>query len=65
MKSVLEKIALSLVLIGSINWGLVGLFKLDIIASIFGGIEGILARIIYSLIGLSGLYLIYTSIKEK
>ena len=49
-------VALSLVILGAINWGLIGLFRFDLIAVIFGGVEGIFARIIYTLIALAGLY---------
>ncbi|MCX7884706.1 MAG: DUF378 domain-containing protein [Caloramator sp.] len=61
----LSKAAFILVLIGAINWGLIGFFKFDLIATIFGGMEGIIPRIIYSLVGLSGLYLIYDLIANK
>lgn len=59
------KIAFILVIIGAVNWGLVGLFKFDLVAAIFGGMESILSRIIYTLVGLSGLLLIYSGLKEK
>ncbi|HIV75477.1 MAG TPA: DUF378 domain-containing protein [Candidatus Pseudogracilibacillus intestinigallinarum] len=49
-------LALILVIIGAINWGLIGLFQFDLVASIFGGQGAILSRIIYALVGLSGLY---------
>ncbi|MDR1537963.1 MAG: DUF378 domain-containing protein [Clostridiales bacterium] len=48
--------ALTLVIIGAINWGLIGFFKFDLIATLFGGMEGWLSRIIYAAIGLAGLY---------
>ena len=48
--------ALTLVILGAINWALIGLFKFDLIATIFGGMESWLSRIIYIAIGLSGLY---------
>ena len=51
----LQKICLVLVIIGAINWGLVGLFKLDLVATLFGDSENIIARIIYCLIGICGL----------
>lgn len=51
----LKKIALTLVIIGAINWGLIGLFQFDLVAAIFGGQDGALARVIYTLVGLSGL----------
>jgi len=48
--------ALTLVILGAINWGLIGLFRFDLIAVIFGGMEGIVSRIIYTIIALAGLY---------
>ena len=56
--STLQRIALAIVVIGAINWGLVGLFQFDLVASIFGGISPIPSRIVYALDGLSGLYCI-------
>jgi uncharacterized membrane protein YuzA (DUF378 family) len=46
---------LVLVIIGAINWGLIGFFQFDLVASIFGGQDSALSRIIYGLVGLSGL----------
>lgn len=51
----LQKIALTLVIIGAINWGLIGLFNFDLVATIFGGQDSFLSRLIYSIVGLSGL----------
>jgi len=48
--------ALSLVILGAINWGLIGLFRFDLVAVIFGGMEAIVSRIIYTIIALAGLY---------
>ena len=48
--------ALTLVILGALNWGLIGLFRFDLIATIFGGMEAIISRIIYTLIALAGLY---------
>ena len=50
--------ALTLVILGAINWGLIGLFRFDLIAVVFGGMEAIVSRIIYTLIALAGLYCI-------
>jgi uncharacterized membrane protein YuzA (DUF378 family) len=47
--------ALLLVVIGALNWGLVGFFQYDLISDIFGGTMSMAARVIYALIGLSGL----------
>ena len=52
-----DNTALTLVIIGAINWLLVGVFRFDLVALIFGNLSW-LSRIIYTLVGLSGLYLI-------
>jgi uncharacterized membrane protein YuzA (DUF378 family) len=54
----MDTIALILSIIGSLNWGLVGLFKFDLVAWIFGGQDAVLSRIIYGLVGLAGLWCI-------
>lgn len=59
----LDWIAMVLVIIGAVNWGLVGLLQLDLVDKIFGGLP-ILAKIVYILVGLSGLYLIYYITKK-
>ena len=51
----LHKIALLLVIVGALNWGLVGLFEFDLVASVFGGSDQIVSRVIYSLIALGGI----------
>lgn len=55
----LKIIAFILTIIGAINWGLVGLFRFDLVASIFGEMSYI-TRIVYSLVGFSGLYSLIT-----
>ena len=52
----LNLITLLLVIIGGINWLLVGAFQFDLVAAIFGGQDAALARIVYVLVGLSALY---------
>ena len=52
----LNILTLLLVIIGGINWLLVGLFQIDLVAAIFGGQTALLSRIIYILVGLSALY---------
>ena len=49
-------IALTLIIIGAINWGLIGFFQFDLIAMLFGGMSSWLSRIIYALVGIAGLY---------
>ena len=55
MKAI-DKTALLLVIIGAINWLLIGLFKFDLVAAIFGGQDGTFSRIIYSLVGIAGIW---------
>lgn len=52
----MDTIALLISIIGSINWGLIGLFKFDLVAWIFGGQDAIVSRIIYAVVGLAGLW---------
>ncbi len=54
----MDTIALILSIIGSLNWGLVGLFKFDLVAWLFGGQDAIISRIIYTVIALAGLWCI-------
>ncbi|MBR4973241.1 MAG: DUF378 domain-containing protein, partial [Clostridia bacterium] len=49
-----DKICLILVIIGSLNWGLVGLFEFDLVAWAFGGSTAIISRIVYTVIALAG-----------
>ena len=51
----LEIIATTLIIIGAINWGLVGLFDFNLVALIFGGAESMLTKIVYIIVGISGL----------
>lgn len=55
-------IAMALLIIGGLNWGLVGLFNFDLVATLFGQMSS-LSRIVYVLVGISALYSIYTSSK--
>ena len=52
---VVDKIALVLIIVGAINWGLIGIFNFNLVAAIFGDMT-VLARIIYGLVGVSGLW---------
>ncbi len=54
----LDRICLLLVIVGSLNWGLVGIFQFDLVAWIFGGSDALLARIIYTVIALAGIWCI-------
>ncbi|MCH5296089.1 MAG: DUF378 domain-containing protein [Ruminococcus sp.] len=54
----LDKIALTLLVIGGLNWGSIGIFQFDIVAWIFGGQTGIVSRIIYIIVGLAAIWCI-------
>ena len=54
---VIDTIALVLIIIGAINWGLVGIFNLNLVDAIFGAMS-VISRIIYILVGISGLWAI-------
>jgi uncharacterized membrane protein YuzA (DUF378 family) len=57
--NIVRIIAYIFVIIGAINWGLVGFFNFDLVAAIFGEMS-LLARIVYSIVGISGLILLFT-----
>ncbi len=57
-KTVLDWIALVLVIIGGLNWGLVGIWNFDLVAAVFGSILW-LQNLVYILVGVAALYLIY------
>lgn len=54
---IIDKIALALVIIGAINWGLIGLFSFNLVDTLFGAMS-IISRIVYILVGISGLWCI-------
>lgn len=60
--SVLDWIAMILVIIGGLNWGLVGVLGLDFVATIFGG-DSLIARVIYILVGLAAIYVLINAAK--
>lgn len=60
----LDWVTYVLVIIGGLNWGLVGIFEFDLVAKIFGD-GGAVARVIYTLVGLSALYMLAMAGKMK
>ncbi|MBP1888845.1 uncharacterized membrane protein YuzA (DUF378 family) [Clostridium moniliforme] len=60
----LDTLALLLVIIGAINWGLIGFFQFDLVKALFGDMSA-LSRIVYSIIGIAGLYSISFFAKSK
>jgi uncharacterized membrane protein YuzA (DUF378 family) len=61
----LHWIALVLVIVGAVNWGLVGLFQFDLVAVLFGGQSAALSRVVYSLVGVSGVVVVLTSLAMR
>lgn len=55
---IMDRIALILTIVGSLNWGSIGLFRFDLVAWICGGMNTLLARIIYTVVGLAGVWCI-------
>ena len=55
---IMDKICLALTIIGALNWGSIGLFKFDIVGWIWGGRGALWARIIYTIVGLAGIWCI-------
>ncbi len=54
----MDTIALILSIIGSLNWGLIGIFRFDLVAWLFGGQTATVSRIVYALVGLAGIWCI-------
>ena len=62
---VFDRIALFLVIVGAINWGSIGLFAFDLVAWIGGGQTALLSRIIYTIVGIAGLWCISLLFRES
>ena len=62
---VLDRIALLLVVVGALNWGIIGLFGLDLVAFVFGGQMAVISRVIYALVGLGGLWCVSLLFRER
>ena len=62
---ILNKIALALAIVGALNWGLVGLFTFDLVAWICGGATTVVARIIYTLVAIAGIFCITMLFKRN
>lgn len=52
----MDSLALILSIVGCLNWGLVGIFQFDLVAWLFGGVDSVVSRIVYTLVGLSALW---------
>lgn len=61
----MDRLALILVIVGALNWLLVGLFQFDLVAAVFGGQSSFLSRAVYILVGLAGLWAISLLFREQ
>jgi hypothetical protein len=61
----MDKIALTLLIIGGINWGCVGLFQFDLVAFVCGGSGGIISRVVYTLVGLSAIWCVSLLFRDQ
>jgi len=61
----LDRLALVIVIIGALNWLLIGLFQYDLVAAIFGGSTSFVSKAIYTIVGLAGLYAISLLFREN
>lgn len=61
----MDRLAILLMIIGAINWGLIGLFQFDLVAYLFGGPSSIISRTIYTLVGIAGIYSISLLFRER
>ncbi len=61
----IDNLALTLVIIGAVNWGSVGIFGFDFVSAILGGSGSVLSRIVFSLVGIAGLWSIGILFKDK
>jgi uncharacterized membrane protein YuzA (DUF378 family) len=59
----LDWTAIVLTIIGALNWGLIGLFRFNLVSFLFGEMT-LLSRVVYTLVGIAGIYLIYTASKS-
>lgn len=61
----MDRLALVLVIIGALNWLLVGLFQFDLVASLFGGQGAALSRVVYTLVGVAGIWSISLLFRDR
>ncbi len=62
---IMDRIALVLSIIGGLNWGLVGLFRFDLVAYLFGGQTATVSRVVYTLVGLSAVWCVSLLFRER
>jgi len=52
----MDRLSLLLIIVGAINWGLIGLFQFDLVAFLFGGQASLISRVLYTVIGAAGVW---------
>ena len=62
---IMDKIALTLAIVGGLNWGSIGIFGFDIVAVLFGGANSALSRVVYTLVGLGAIWCISLLFRES
>ena len=61
----LDRIALILLIIGGVNWGLIGIFRFDLVAYLFGGQAAVISRLIYTLVAISAVWCISLLFRDR
>jgi Uncharacterized conserved protein len=61
----MDRISLVLIIVGALNWLLVGLLQFDLVAALFGGQNSFMSRAVYTLVGLAGLWAISLLLRER
>ena len=61
----MDRLALILIIVGALNWLLVGLFQFDLVATIFGGQSSLFSRAVYIVVGLAGIWAITLQFRER
>ncbi len=62
---IMDRIALTLAIIGGLNWGSIGIFGFDIVAFLFGGSASAMSRVVYTIVGLSAIWCISLLFRER
>ena len=62
---IMDKIALTLAIVGGLNWGSIGIFGFDIVAFLFGGSASAMSRVVYTIVGLSAIWCISLLFRER
>lgn len=61
----MDRLALILVIVGALNWLLIGLFQYDLVAALFGGQDELLSRLVYTLVGVAGIWCISLLFRDR